>query len=455
MLAIILCGGSGTRLWPLSRKNYPKQFLNLIGENSLLQDTFLRIKKTIPIDKIFIVGNKDNFFNIFNQIKDVEKDYKKENILIEPASLNTTPGIALAIKYFIDKLNIDKNEQILILPSDHYIANVEEYNRLLNDIFSLNSNNIITIGIKPDRPEIGYGYIKTKIETSNLNRVLEFKEKPDFATAEKYFTSGEYLWNSGMYIFNSNTFLEEIRKYCLEIFSLMEKNYDEFINNFNTLPNISIDYAIAEKSDKVFVAFGDFGWNDIGSFDRLADISINNKNSINIESKKVFSYSSTNKLIVTLGVEDLNIIESNDSILVQKRGMGEDVKKVTEYLKEHNIKELDNNIIVHRPWGKYEVLMDELNYKVKKIIVYPGCKLSLQSHMHRSEHWVVVNGEASIVNGDKNLILLKNESSFIPQNTKHRLENPGKINLEIIEVQTGEYVGEDDIIRYDDIYGRE
>lgn len=453
MIAVILCGGSGTRLWPLSRKNYPKQFLNLIGDHSLLQDTFLRTKKNISSDKIFIIGNNDNFYNIFNQIKDIEKDYNKENILIEPVSLNTAPAIALAVKYFIDKLNIDKNEQILILPSDHYISDLESYSNLLKKISDFNSDNIITIGVKPTRVETGYGYIKKGEHVSNFDKVLEFKEKPNLEMAQKYFDSGDYLWNSGMYIFTANIFLEESKKHCLDIFNLMNKSYEEFLLNFNTLPNLSIDYAISEKSDKVLVATSDFDWNDIGSFDRLADMS--SSSHINIDSKNIFSYSSTNKMIVTLGVEDLNIIENNDAILIQKRGRGEDVKMVTDYLKENNLKELENNIIVHRPWGKYEVLIDNPTYKVKKITVYPGCKLSLQSHVHRSEHWVVVAGVASVVNGDKNLLLNENESTYIPTNIMHRLENSGKINLEIVEVQAGKYTGEDDIVRYEDVYGRD
>jgi len=338
MIAVILCGGSGTRLWPLSRKNYPKQFLNLIGDYSLLQDTFLRTKKNISSDKIFIIGNNDNFSNILNQIRDIEKDYNENNILIEPASLNTAPAIALAVKYFISKLNIDKNEQILILPSDHYIPNLDKYNDLLNNILKINSDNIITIGVKPDKPETGYGYIKKGESFSGFNKVLEFKEKPDLATAEKYFNSGEYLWNSGMYVFTANIFLEESRKYCSDIYNLMNESYENFLLNFNTLPNLSIDYAISEKSDRVLVALGDFGWNDVGSFDRLSDVI--GSSQINIDSNNIFSYSKNNKLIVALGVDDLNIIENDGIILVCKKGNNENMKKISEYLKNNDLKEL-------------------------------------------------------------------------------------------------------------------
>lgn len=453
MIAVILCGGSGTRLWPLSRKNYPKQFLNLCSENSLLQDTFLRTSKVVESDKIFIVGNRDNYFHILNQIKDIKKDFNKSNIFIEPASLNTAPGIAFSIKTLIERFDIDKNETILILPSDHYIGNVDEYEKELQKINNFSSNLIVTLGIKPSRPETGYGYIKKGESIGEFYKVLEFKEKPDFETAKKYLESGEYVWNSGVYAFSANVFIGECKKYCEEIYNTMEENYEKFLENFKKLPSISIDYAISEKTNKIIVLESGLIWSDIGSFDRLSDLKdIKESRNIGIDSKNVFSYSNTDKLIVSLGVEDLNIIENNDTILVQKRGKSEDIKKVIDYLKQNNLKELDEDLVVYRPWGKYEILIDTPKYKVKKITVYPDNELSLQSHMHRVEHWIVVSGVARVINGGKELFLKNDESTYIEQNTVHKLANPGKINLEVIEVQTGEYFEEDDIIRYDNIY---
>lgn len=456
MHAIILCGGSGTRLWPLSRKNYPKQFLNLYSGKSLLQETFLRMREIIPGENIILVTNQDNFFNVFNQIKEVEKDFRKDRILVEPASLNTAPAITYAMKYLAEKRKIDSGSPAIILPSDHYIGNKKAYLDLVKKALAEAGDNIGTIGITPTKPETGYGYIRKGDKQNGHYKVLEFKEKPDENTARKYLESGEYVWNSGMYIFNIRTFIQELRSHSPKIYSLMTKDFDTFLKEFSRLPSISVDYALSEKSDKVIVFEGDFGWNDIGSFDSLAEIITRDANPrhLSFDSKNIFVHTESNRLVATLGVEDLNIVETADSILVQKQGRAEDVKKIVDYLKEKNMRELEHNLIVHRPWGKYEVLIDEPLLKVKKITVYPEAKLSLQAHNHRVEHWIVVKGTAKIVHGEKEVNLAENESTFIPRRTKHRLENPGKINLEIIEVQTGNYLEEDDIIRYEDAYNR-
>lgn len=472
MHSIILCGGSGTRLWPLSRKNFPKQFLNLYSDKSLLQETFLRARKIMPAKNIVFVTNKKNYFNAVNQIKEIEKDFNPESsgqILQEPASLNTLPAIMYAVKYLVDIKNIDLTEPVIILPADHYIGNEEIYLNLLKSATENIGNNIGTIGIKPIKPETGYGYIKKGapvVSTSpspllrkegEIHKVEKFAEKPDKKTAEGYLKSGEYLWNSGMYIFKIISFLNELRNHQPKFFSFFQEHPEIFVKNFSGLPSISIDAGISEKSDKMIVFVGEFGWSDIGSFDSLAEI-IGEKNNqakhISFDSKNIFVHSAGNRLIATSGVEDLIIIENNDSILIQKRGKSEDIKKIVEHLNAHNYKESEHNIIVHRPWGKYEVLTEEPGVKVKKITVYPGAQLSLQSHLHRAEHWVVIRGLAKIINGEKEIYLKENESSFIPAMNKHRLKNPGKTNLEIIEVQTGNYTKEDDIIRYDDIYKR-
>lgn len=457
MYSVILCGGSGTRLWPLSRKNFPKQFLALYSDKSLLQETFLRMRKIMPAENIFFITNRDNFYNVFNQIKDVLPEFKQEQILVEPASLNTAPAAAYAVKHLAENVKIDLSAPIFFLPADHYIRDVDAYLEIIKIVAAEVSDFIGTIGIVPTKPETGFGYIRKGEKAENYFRIFEFKEKPDRETAQKYLESGEYLWNSGMYVFNIRSFARELRQHAPEIYSLLIKDFDNFLENFSALPAISIDYAISEKSDKVIVFEGDFGWSDIGSFDSLAETAKENNASrhIGIDSKNIFVRSATDRLIVTLGVEDLVIVENRDAILVHRRGQSEEVKKIVEYLKENQIEELDHNLLVYRPWGRYEVLIDEPAHKVKKITVYPGAKLSLQSHHHRVEHWVVVKGVAKIVNGDKEILLKENESAFINALAKHRLENPGKINLEIIEVQTGNYLKEDDIERYDDEYNRE
>ncbi|MBU4257327.1 mannose-1-phosphate guanylyltransferase/mannose-6-phosphate isomerase [Patescibacteria group bacterium] len=457
MYSVILCGGSGTRLWPLSRKNFPKQFLPLYSDKSLLQETFLRIRKIMPAENIILVTNKENFFNVFNQIKDVYKDFSKERILTEPVSLNTAPAIAYAVKYLLEEMKINDKAPIIILPSDHYIGDTGNYLNLVKKAMAEIGDNIGTIGIVPNKPETGFGYIKKGERQNGYYKVCDFKEKPDKETAKMYVQSGQYLWNSGMYLFNAETFARELKAHSPEIYQIFSKDYSGFIKDFKKMPAISIDMAISERSGKVVVFEGDFRWSDIGSFDSLSEIH-QDKNSksrhISIDSKNVFAHSSNNRLIATLGVEDIIVVESSDCILVQKKGHSEEVRKIVDYLKRNRIKELEHNLIVYRPWGKYEILIDADNHKVKKITVYPGAKLSLQAHRHRAEHWVVVKGAAKIINSDKEIILKENESTFIPAFAKHRLENPGNINLELIEVQTGSYLGEDDIIRYDDDYER-
>lgn len=460
MHSIILCGGSGTRLWPLSRKNFPKQFLNLYSDKSLLQETFLRLRKICPYENIIFVTNKKNYFNVVNQVKEIEKDFNPKQILQEPASLNTLPAIMYAVKYLVDIKDVDLTEPVVISPADHFIGDEEAFSDLLKYAVKNIENNIGTIGIKPSKPETGYGYIKKGDPPAGgldgYYKVEKFAEKPNKETAEEYLESGKYLWNSGMYIFKIISFLNELRNHEPEFFSFFGEHPKKFVENFSVLPPVSIDVGISEKSDKMIVFEGRFGWSDIGSFDSLSEIVGENKNAkhVSLNSKNIFIHSANNRLIATSGVEDLIIIENNDSILIQKKGASEDIKKIVEHLDANNYKESEHNIIVHRPWGRYEVLMENPSVKVKKIIVYPGAKLSLQSHYHRAEHWVVVRGTAKIVNGEKEIFLRENESTFIPAMNRHRLENPGKTNLEIIEVQTGNYTEEDDIIRYEDVYNR-
>lgn len=450
MYSVILCGGSGTRLWPLSRKNYPKQFLNLYSDKSLLQETFLRMTNILPAKNILLVSNEKNFFNVYNQIKDIYKDFSKDQILIEPESLNTAPAIAYAMKHLNDELKIKKDAPVIILPADHHISKRKDYAVVIKKAFKEIGDNIGTIGITPTKPETGYGYIKKGKKNNGFFKVDEFKEKPNKKTAQKYLKSGKYVWNSGMYLFNYQTFLAEIEKYAPEIGNAMQKDLSKFLKSFGKLPSISIDYALSEKSDKVVVFEGDFGWSDIGSFDSLADVLLNKKDKdnrhIKIDSINTFIHSETDKLIATIGVNDLIIVENNDSILIQKRGESERVKEVVAFLKDNKLKEIDNNVILYRPWGKYEVLINGRHHTVRKLTIYPGKSLNLQMHNKRVEHWIVIKGVAKVLKGKQEIKLKKDESIFIPKKIKHQLSNPGKSNLEIIEVQTGEYLGDDDII---------
>lgn len=458
MYAIILCGGSGTRLWPLSRKNYPKQFLKLYSDKSLLQETYLRMRDIIAARNIYFVTNKDNYFNVFNQIKEIDKSFIDKQIIVEPASLNTAPAIALAVKYLTDKMKINKRDPIIEIHSDHYIGKKEVYSRVVKKALKNVGNNLGTIGIIPTKPDTGLGYIEKGEQKGRFHKVARFKEKPDLKTAKKFLASGKYLWNAGMYVFNAETFSKELEKHASKIYAFYKKDYETFVKNFKKLPNIAIDYAITEKSKKVIAFEGDFDWSDIGSFDVLSEIAEKHKNintrHVSVDSNNIYIHSDNKRLVATVGVDDINVVESYDAILVQKKGKNSEVKKVVEYLKDNNFPEVDHNIIVHRPWGKYEVLINRENHKVKKVTVYPGAMLSLQSHKFRAEHWVVIKGEARIVNGENLLVLHENESAYIKARNKHRLENPGKSNLEIIEVQTGSYLEEDDIIRYKDVYGR-
>lgn len=459
MYCIILCGGSGTRLWPLSRKNFPKQFLKLYSDKSLLQETFLRMKEVVPEENIYFVTNEENYYNVLNQIKEVFQDFQESRVIREPKSLNTMPAITLAVKYLQDKIKIKETDPIIEVHSDHYIGDKETYVKIAKNALSKVGDNLGAIGIIPTMAHTGLGYIKKGEKIDDYFKVEAFKEKPDQKTAQEFVESGQYLWNAGMYLFSAKTFSEEMEKYASEIYTAFSKSYEDFFADFSNLPGVAIDVALSEKSQRMLAFEGEFGWSDIGSFDVLAEILSKKKDSnskhISIDSKNVFVHSAGNGLIVTSGVEDIIVIENNDSILVQKMGKSNDgVKKVVEFLKEKNYPELSDNIIGYRPWGKYEVLIDQPNYKVKKITVNPNSKLSLQSHSKRAEHWVVVKGTAQVVNGEEILALKEGESTFIPIGHKHRLENKNDKRLEIIEVQSGDYLEEDDIVRYDDVYNR-
>lgn len=424
----------------------------------MIQETFERMSGVVAKDKIYFVTGKDNVYNVLNQIREIYPDFKENQIIVEPVARDTTPAIMLAVKYLQEKIGVDVSESIIEVHSDHFIGKKEEYQKLVESSLALLGNNIGLIGITPTKPDTRLGHIEKGERERDYFRVASFKEKPDLETAKKFLATGNYVWNAGMYMFNIQTFVSELEICDAEMFKLYQQKYDDFVENFEKMPKIAIDYVLAERSKKVVMFEGDFDWSDIGSFDELAEVAergfaATNKH-LEFDSKNVYTNSISGRLIVTVGVDDINVVENNDVILIQKKGRSSEMKNVVEYLKENNYKEIDHNIEVQRPWGKYEVLIDEKNHKVKKITVLPGSTLSLQSHKHRSEHWVVVKGTAQVINGEDSLVLHENQSTYIPANAKHRLSNPEKVKLEIIEVQTGDYLEEDDIMRYEDTYGR-
>jgi mannose-1-phosphate guanylyltransferase/mannose-6-phosphate isomerase len=407
------------------------------------------MRDTTDVSKIFLVTNEDNFFNVYNQIREMDNEFSKEQILIEPVSLNTAPAITYAVKYLVEDAGIDPEEPILMLPSDHYIGDKEKFSQVVKNASSEVGSSIGTIGITPTRPDTGFGYIKKGKRSNGFYQVEDFKEKPDAETADKYFRSGEYVWNSGIYIFNVKSFARELRKNAPDIFALLKQDFTTFVNNFHSLPEISIDRAISERSDRIVVFEGDFKWNDIGSFDRLAEIPGNRHNRskhIGHNSKNVFTFSMNDRLITTSGVEDLIVVDNLDSILIQKKGKSEDVKNVVEHLKNCKQKELYHSLVVHESWGRYEVLIDSSELKVRRVVVYPGSGIGVHFHYHRAEHWIITRGTASIVKNGERVVLNENESTFIPALAEHSLENIGKTELEIIEVMTGRYLKEDDVL---------
>jgi len=455
MTNIILCGGSGTRLWPISRTLMPKQFVKLFEGNSLFQLTVKRNAKVC--DAQLIVSNQDQYFLALDQLEELEKTNNK--YLLEPEGRNTAPAIALAC------LALPKDELVLVTPSDHLIKDEDAYAKVIKQATALAlEDNLVTFGITPDFAETGFGYI----EADGFD-VKAFHEKPNASTAQSYVDAGNYYWNSGMFMFKAGVFLEELQKHSPKIYETSQKalasqNQDEMIrishDAMMAIPEDSIDYAVMEKSTKVKVVSSNIDWSDVGSFDALYEEMLHDENGntmnehhISIDSKNNLIYSQ-DKTIATIDIEDLIIIESGDALLISKKGSSQKVKQVVAELKKSNAELQHIHQTAHRPWGTYTILEDTPGYKIKRIVVKPGKRLSLQKHYHRNEHWIVVSGTATVTVGEETKLIRPNESTYIKMGEVHRLSNEGKIPVVLIEAQVGEYTGEDDIVRLDDDFKR-
>jgi mannose-1-phosphate guanylyltransferase/mannose-6-phosphate isomerase len=469
LIPVILSGGVGSRLWPLSRESYPKQLLPLIDdEQTLLQNTLKRLGGIANQSSPLIVCNENHRFLVAEQLRKINVSPK--HVILEPLGRNTAPAAAIAA---LSAIAFDPEAVLLILPADHIIANHQAFTKAVNAGMPLALNNhLVTFGIVPNAPETGYGYINATdaINNSTALSVKRFVEKPDFETAQTYIASGEYYWNSGMFLFKAARYLKELENFAPDILTASKQAFQnakedqDFLRldetAFKACPSESIDYAVMEKTQAAVVIPLDAGWNDVGSWSSLWDIS-EQDNDGNVSLGDVLTENVQNsylraehRLLTVLGVKDLMIIETADAILVANKDSVQDVKKIVSRLKADARSETELHSKVYRPWGSYECIDNEQRFQVKRITVNPGASLSLQMHYHRSEHWIVVQGTAKITRGEDCMILSENQSTYIPLGVKHRLENPGKLPLEMIEVQSGSYLGEDDIVRFDDIYGR-
>lgn len=455
MFGVILAGGSGSRLWPLSRELYPKQLLNLCAEKSLLQSTFEMLNKFIPASEIISVTNSKHQANVKMQLGDL---CESPVILAEPLSKNTAPAIAICVKYILE--TSDNDETILVVPSDLLIKENEKFKQtVISAQKYVDEGKIVTFGIKPTYPETGFGYIH-----SVDNKVTKFTEKPDNETVLTYLKNENYYWNSGIFMFKVSTIMKELETHCPDIMNILQniKCSDNKISftEFDKMPNISIDYALMEKSDNIAMVELQSDWKDLGSWKSIYEVSPKDENNnvfvghvLDKDSKNSFVYSSS-KLVATIGLEDTIVIETEDAILACKKDKTQEVKQIYETLKQQHDGTQKVHKTVYRPWGFYTVIAEGKGFQTKIIHVNVGQKLSVQSHNHRSEHWVVLSGMAKVVLEGKDHILSPGHSVDIPIKAIHSLQNPFEEDLEIIEVQKGDILSEDDIIRYEDMYGR-
>lgn len=470
LLPLILSGGAGSRLWPVSRHSLPKPFIRPNDRESLLQRTWHRaLRATTVVPELITVTHRDYLFM-------TRDDYQAtgypnpQTYLLEPFGRNTAPAIAAAALMAAERHGA--NTELLVLPADHLIEDVDGFARSVEAARSIaRQGALVTFGIVPTRPETGYGYIEAGDELApGCHRVAQFVEKPNAATADEYVASGRFLWNSGMFCFRADALLEALRRHAPEVFDTTlaawkagREDGDAFYLDpeaFACVPDISVDYAVMERHDNVAVVRATFDWNDIGSWNALGDLTPADERgnrsvgeTITVDSENCFLQSES-RVVAAVGVKNLIVVDTPDALLVADKAAAQDVKKVYVELKLANHTAYQLHKTVNRPWGTYTVLEEGPRFKLKRIVVKPGASLSLQMHHHRSEHWVVISGTAKVTNGERTFVVNTNESTFIPAQHKHRLENPGNDDLVIIEVQVGDYVGEDDIVRFEDVYGR-
>lgn len=475
MIPVIMAGGSGTRLWPLSRTQYPKQFLPLHSDLSMLQETVSRLG---AVDQVNLICNEEHRFLAAEQMRVLNQPC---SIFLEPAGRNTAPAIALAALRAVSQgLG---SECLLVLAADHVIENETAFREAITKAEPLaKEGSLVTFGIVPTQPETGYGYIRAEVSHSmsevrkeegqkiEAYSVAEFVEKPDLATAEAYLAKGGYYWNSGMFMFRADRYLEELGKFRPDILAACEKAMQATVADmdfvrvdaaaFEACPDESVDYAVMEKTDRAVVLPLDAGWSDVGSWTALWEIK-DKDSSGNVLDGDVIAHNthdsfvmSSNRLVTTLGVDNLIVVDTPDALLVADKRQIQDVKAVVAEIKSAGRNETFQHREVYRPWGKYDSIDLGDRYQVKRITVKPGARLSLQKHHHRAEHWIVVSGTASVTKGNETFLVTENQSTYIPLGEIHCLENPGKVELELIEIQSGSYLGEDDIVRLEDQYGR-
>ena len=472
LIPVIMSGGSGSRLWPQSRSLYPKQFLPLVNEHTMLQNTVSRMDGLANISASLIIANEEHRFLVAEQLR--QENRRAGAIILEPMGRNTAPAVALSALMALANKTGDEEPLLLVLAADHEIKNIDAFHDAVKKaLVAAENGSLVTFGIVPTHPETGYGYIKASVDVvdeQSYYPVEEFVEKPDHETAQNYLDSGGYYWNSGMFLFKASRYLEELKAFRPDILAACEKaiavqNQDmDFVRldeeAFRACPDESIDYAVMEKTTDAVVVPLDAGWSDVGSWTSLADISEKDEagnsvlGDVLLQDTRNTYVRSEKRLIATVGVDDLVITESDDAILVAHKDCVQDVKSIVNRLKAENRTEVKLHRKVYRPWGAYDSIDNGERFQVKRITVKPGAQLSLQKHYHRAEHWIVVKGTALVTNGDEQIILTENQSTYIPVGVVHRLENPGKFDLEMIEVQSGSYLGEDDIVRFEDTYGR-
>ena len=462
---VIMAGGSGSRLWPLSRSLYPKQFLALTSEQTMLQETVQRLSN-LDVNAPLVICNEEHRFIVAEQLRALGKT---GSIILEPVGRNTAPAIALAAEVTVN----DNDPLLLVLAADHVIQNNDAFTDAVKNAIPLaQAGKLVTFGIVPTQAHTGYGYIKrgNSVADSSGYDVNAFVEKPDSNTAANYLESGEYYWNSGMFLIKASRYLQELQKYRPDIFTACKKALEHTTHDqdfvrldveaFTACPDESVDYAVMENTTDAVVVPLDAGWNDIGAWSALWEVNDKDKDG-NTAFGDTILQDTTNslihggeRLIATVGLDNVVIVDTKDALLVACKDKVQDVKKIVEKLKADKRSEFKVHREVYRPWGKYDAIDNGERYQVKRITVNPGEKLSSQMHHHRAEHWIVVSGTASVTNGDKTFLVTENESTYIPIGITHSLENPGKIPLEMIEVQSGAYLGEDDIVRFEDRYGR-